>query len=201
MAGLLYLNLSEDMEMQLIAEYKRLCEELSEQLQAMAMDLEKLCEMTHWELLVNMVNSTKQMFDCDIHSASKQAFYEWIDGGGSFRAFAKNVKADDEVVEAAISLESKVKNLFDDFWLSKPMGEILDIDTSCPKVREDDIKELNLIYEYHLKKIKNISEDAINRITYIGGKNPTFNIIIPAIKALTELVKNAFEQFYESNKL
>ena len=75
------------------------------------------------------------------------------------------------------------------------MGEGLQLDTSRPKIKGEDFDELKEIYTRFFQDVESTGEEVVNQIAEQGSDDPTYNVIIPAVKAITEPMKNAFEQF------
>ena len=195
MAESIHINLTEDIEDDLKNTYQSLCEDLKSDLKKMASELEELCEKTKYEPMVKVVNQTISLFNEDIKGVADQAFDEWVDGEGSFSAAAEKMQAGESAAETAKQIEQDIKDLYDGFWSPSPLGEELQTDTSRPEIRNDDYDTLKDIYTEHSNSVKGLSEDTISNIKSKGSDDPTYNVIIPAVKAITEPVKNAFEQF------
>lgn len=193
--GNIYIDLSEDIEEDLINRYQGLCEDLASRLSAMYQELEGLCSATKYEPMVNVVNKTIELFDTEIHDVADQVFTDWSDGEGSFSAVVNKSEAGSEALATAQQIEQKIRDIFDSFWSSHPMGEWIQLDTSRPNTKSEDFDELKDIYMKCSQDVESVSEDTINQISGEGSDNPTYNVIIPAVKAITEPMKNAFEQF------
>ncbi len=161
----------------------------------MEQELEELCSQTQYEPMLNVVNHTVDLFNEDIYNVANQAFEEWVDGSGSFSAAAENSQAGDAAIETARQIEQNIRDLFEGFWSSHPLGEGVQHDTSRPKVKSEDFEELKGVYTKFFQEVEDINEDTINQIAEQGNDDPTYNVIIPAVKAITEPMKNAFEQF------
>lgn len=195
MAENIHIDLSEDIEQDLLQRYRGLCEELTQRLNSMEQELEEICNQTQYEPMVNVVNETVMLFNGEIYSVANQAFEQWADGPGSFSAASENSQAGDMALETARQIEQNIRDLFDEFWSSHPMGDGFQLDTSRPKIKGEDFEELKEIYTKFFQDVQAISEEAVNQITQEGSDDPTYNVMIPAVKAITEPMKNAFEQF------
>lgn len=195
MAENIHINLTEDLEQDLLQEYQGLCEAIEQNLSTMAQDLEKISQDTQYEPIVNAVNATVQLFNEDIHDGSCRVFDEWIEGEASFQAAVENSQAGDSALETARSIESKIREMFEEFWLHKPLGDGVDIDTSRPKVSDGDFDELKDIYTKYSQEIETVGEETKSRINEQGQDDPTYDILLPAVTALTEPMKKAFEGF------
>ena len=195
MAENIHIDLSEEIEQDLLNRYQSLCDDLTQKLAGMIQELEDLCAQTQYEPMVNVVNDTVNLFYDDIYSAASDVFEEWTDGAGSFSAAIENSQAGDAALETAHQIEQSISDLFEGFWSSRPLGEGIQLDTSRPKIKSEDFDELKEIYTRFSQEVENINEETINQIKEQGNDDPTYNIIIPAVKAITEPMKNAFEQF------
>lgn len=197
MAENIHIDLTEDIEMDLLGRYQSLCDDLTGRLGEMNTELETICEQTQYEPIVKVVNNTIALFNEDIYHVADQAFVEWLEGEGSFSAASENSQSGDEALETARQIETGIRDIFDQFWSSHPLGESVQLDTSRPKVKDEDYDELKEIYTKFFQDVETISEETINQITESGSDDPTYNVIIPAMKAITEPMKEAFERFGE----
>ncbi|WP_297775894.1 hypothetical protein [Blautia sp.] len=195
MAENIYIDLTEEIESDLLTRYQGLCDELTQNLNSMFQELEELCGQTLYEPMLNVVNQTIELFNEDIYSIATQIFEEWTDGEGSFSAVSANSQAGDAALETARNIESGIKDIFDTFWNSHPLGEGIQVDTSRPKIKSEDFNELKDIYTKCSQEIDSIGEDTVNQIVQAGSDDPIYNVIIPAMLAITKPVKEAFEQF------
>ena len=195
MAENIHIDLTEEIEQELLNKYQGLCDELTQKLSGMAGELEKICERTGYAPMVAAVNQTINLFNDDIHATAEQVFEEWIDGYGSFQRAAENSMAGDAALETARSIENSIRDIFDNFWSGKALGEEISLDTSRPVIKSEDFDELKDIYTKCADEVGGISESAINGVKEQGSDNPTYNVIIPAMTAVTDPVKNAFEEF------
>lgn len=195
MAENIHIDLSEEIEQDLLQRYQALCDDLTQKLNSMEQELEELCGQTQYEPMVNVVNNTVTLFNDEIYSISEQAIEEWLEGDGSFFAASENSQAGDAAMETARQIEQSIKDIFDEFWSSHPLGEGIQLDTSRPKIKGEDFNELKEIYLKFFQDVESTGEEVVNQIAEQGSDNPTYNVIIPAIKSLTEPMKNAFEQF------
>ncbi len=191
----IHIDLTEEIEGDLGNRYQSLCDDLTQKLNGMAQELEELCSQTQYEPMLNVVNDTVTLFNDEIYSVADQAFEEWRDGSGSFSAASENSQAGDSALETARQIEQNIRDIFDTFWSSHPLGEGIQLDTSRPKIKTEDFDELKEIYTRFYQEVENVSEENINQIAEQGNDDPTYNVIIPAVKAITEPMKNAFEQF------
>ena len=195
MAENIHIDLSEKIEQDIEKRYQDVCDALTEELNIMVQNLENICNETSYAPMVKCVNETVQLFDEDIYQLAKNVFEEWIDGNASFSAAVQTSQAGDAAQETARAIDGNIQDMFDNFWSSHPLGDAIQIDTSRPKVKAEDFDELKDIYTKAFENIESINEDSINQIVEQGEDNPTYNIIIPAIKAITETIKNAFGEF------
>lgn len=193
--GNIHFDLSKEIEQDLLNRYQTLCEELVQRLNSMAEELEKICMQTQYEPMVNVVNDTISLFNDQIYDNANHAFEEWLEGPGSFSAASENSQAGESALETARQIEQGIKDIFGEFWGGRPLGEGLQIDTSRPKLKGEDFDTLKEIYTKSSQDIESISDDSISQITGLGDDDPTYNVIIPAVRAITEPMKNAFEQF------
>lgn len=195
MAENIHIDLSEEMEEDLLGKYQSLCDDLTQELNSMMQELEELCGEVQYEPMVKVVNDTVDLFNGNIYSVSDQAFEEWRDGDGSFAAAAMKMQAGDDAIETATQIGQNIRDIFDEFWSSHPMGEGIQIDTSRPKVEEVNYDGLKEVYTKFSQNVETIGAGAINQIEQEGDEDPTYNVIIPAVKAITEPMQRAFTQF------
>lgn len=195
MAENIHIDLTEEIEQDLLQRYQSLCDELAQKLGAMEQELEEICSETQYEPMVNVVNDTITLFNSDIFDVADRAFEEWREGLGSFSAASEKSQSGESALETARQIESNIRDIFDGLWGSHPLGEGVQLDTSRPKIKGEDFDELKEIYTKFYQDVEAISEENINQIVELGNDDPTYNVIIPAIKAITEPMKNAFEQF------
>lgn len=195
MAENIHIDLSEEIEQDLLGRYQSLSDDLTQKLNTMFGELEEICTQTQYEPMVNVVNTTITLFNEDIYGVADQAFEEWKDGEGSFSAASENSQSGEAALETARQIETSIRDLFDTFWGSHPLGEAVQLDTSRPKIKGEDYEELKEIYTRFFQEVENVSEENINQIAELGSDDPTYNVIIPAVKAITEPIKEAFEKF------
>lgn len=195
MAENIHINLSEEIEQDLIQRYQSLSDDLTQKLGSMEQELEELCGQTQYEPMVNTVNEVINLFNTEIYSVADQAFEEWRDGAGSFSAASEKSQAGDTAMETARTIEQSLRDIFDGFWASQPIGEGIQLDTSRPKIKGEDFDDLKEIYTRFFQDVETIGQETINQIVEQGNDDPTYNVMIPAVKAITEPMKNAFEQF------
>ena len=195
MAENIHIDLSEEIEQDIEKRYQDVCDALTEELNIMVQNLENICTKTQYAPMVKCVNETVQLFNEDIYQLAKNVFEEWLDGNASFSAAVQTSQAGDAAQETARAIDGNIQDMFDNFWSSHPLGDELQIDTSRPNVKAEDFDELKDIYTKAFENIESIDENSINQIVEQGEDDPTYNIIIPAIKAITEPIKNAFKQF------
>lgn len=195
MAENIYVDFSEEIEQDLLTRYESLCNEVTEHLNSMSGEAAELCQKTQYEPMVNVVNQTIALFDEEIVRVAASSFEAWRDGEGSFTAAARTSQAGDSAMETAQHLETSVNDLFSNFWSSHPMGDAIQVDTSRPTVRSEDFDTLKELYNKYFGNIGSTGEEAVSSIREAGSDNPTYNIIIPAVMAIAEPIKYAFEQF------
>lgn len=195
MAENIHVDLSEDVEEGLKSAYQDFCDSVKDILGKMKEELEAICERTGYEPMVNALNQTIELFDTEVRDVAVQAFDEWCDGEGSFKAAAENSRAGDAGVETAQQIENAIRDMFENFWAVRSMGDAIQVDTSRPEVKGEDFEELSEVYNKYYQEIEETGEQALSSLADQGDDNPTYNIIIPAVKALFEPVKNSFEQF------
>jgi len=195
MAENIHIDLTEEIEQDLLNRYQALCDDLTQKLNGMEQELEKLCSQTQYEPMLNVVNLTVNLFNDEIYNVANQAFEEWVDGSGSFSAAAENSQAGDSAIETAHQIEQNIRDLFEGFWSSHPLGEGVQLDTSRPKIKSEDFDELKEVYTRFFQEVGDVNEETISQIAEQGNDDPTYNVIIPAIRAIAEPMKNAFEQF------
>lgn len=195
MAGNIHIDLSEEIEQDIEKRYQDVCDALTKELNSMVQNLENICNKTSYAPMVKCVNETVQLFNEDIYQLAKSVFEEWLDGNASFSAAVQTSQAGDAAQETARAIDGNIQDMFDNFWSSHPLGDAIQIDTSRPKVKAEDFDELKDIYTKAFENIESINEDSINQIVEQGEDDPTYNIIIPAIKAIAETIKNAFGEF------
>lgn len=193
--GNIHIDLSEEIEQDLLSRYQSLCDELTQKLNGMYQELEEICTQTQYEPMVNVVNTTINLFNEDIYKVADQAFEEWREGDGSFSAASENSESGEAALETAKQIETRIRDLFDTFWGAHPFGEGVQLDTSRPKIKGEDYDELKEIYTRFFQDVESISEENINQIAEAGSDDPTYNVIIPAVKSITEPMKEAFEEF------
>lgn len=195
MAANIHIDLSEEIEQDLLQKYQTLCGDLTQKLNSMEKELEGLCGQIRFKPIVKVVNATITLFNNDIFTTATKTFEEWKEGSGSFSAVAKNSQAGDAAIETAKKFEDKIKDAFDNFWIAHPMGEGLEIDTSRPKIKDEDFDNLKGIYTRFSEEVESRMETEISSIIELGNDDPTYNVIIPAVKAVTEPMKTAFKEF------
>lgn len=195
MAANIYFDLSEEIEQDLCQIYQSLCDELTNSLTLLEHDLEDFCNQTQFEPIVSLINKTINLFNDEIFQLSNRAFEEWKDSSGSFVYVSRNSQAGDLAIETAQQIEQNLKDIFDSFWISKPLGEGLQIDTSRPKVKDEDFDALKEIYIKFFQNVENLGQETINNLSTKSDDNSTYNLIIPAVRVIIEPIKNAFEQF------
>ncbi|MCI8995392.1 MAG: hypothetical protein HFI30_06840 [Lachnospiraceae bacterium] len=195
MAENIHLDLSEEMEQDLVSRYGNLCEELTQSLNRMAGEMEGICQKTQYEPMVRVVNQTIMAFNEEIYRVSSQAFEEWCEGEGSFTAAVRNSQAGEEAGETAAQMENHIRNLFEEFWSGHPLGDGLQLSTGRPEVNTEDYEELKKVYETCFQEVETIGEETEAALVTDGEESPTYHLMIPAVRAVAEPVKNAFEQF------
>lgn len=195
MAEQFLFNLSEDLEQELLEKYRGLSEDLTQILNLAGRELDKICNDTQYEPMKNVVNKTIELFDNKIKEISNRAFEAWIEGEGSFTAASENSQSGEAALGTAKQIETEIRGIYEDFWASHPLGEEIQLDTSRPKVKSENFDDLKEIYTKVFQEVESKNEDILNQIKESGEDNPTWNVIIPAVKALTEPIKAAFEQF------
>lgn len=195
MAENIHIDLSEEIEQDLEGRYQALCDELTQKLNVMVQELEEQCNLTQYEPMVNAVNDTISLFNEEIYGVASQTFDEWLDGSGSFSATSENSQSGDAALETAHQIEQNIRDMFEEFWTSQPLGDGVQIDTSRPKVMTENFDELKEIYTKIFREVEDLNEETVNQISEQGSDNPTYNVIIPAVRAITQPIKNAFEQF------
>lgn len=195
MEGNIHVDLSESIEQDLRNVYQGLCDDLGKELGNMRGELEEICGRTKYEPMVEAVNQTIELFDTEIRDVADRAFNEWCEGEGSFPSAAENSQTGDAGTETARQIEQSIRDLFETFWTSKPMGDAVQTDTSRPEIKGEDFEDLKEVYNRCYQGIEDVGEKALSSIEGKGEDNPTYSIIIPAVKALFEPIKNAFEQF------
>jgi len=153
MAENIHIDLSEDIEQDVLQRYQSLCDDLTQKLNSMAQELEELCGQTQYEPMVNVVNDTVTLFNDEIYSVADQAFEEWKDGAGSFSAASENSQAGDAAAETARQMEQGIRDIFDGFWSSHPMGEGIQLDTSRPKISLKSYSEVTTAFSVNLDMV------------------------------------------------
>lgn len=199
MAENIYFDLSEEIQQDLENEYRTLCDEVKQTLSHMNEKMEEICTRTKYEPMVNAVNQTIELLDNDIRQNSTQAFEEWIEGEGSFKAAAVKSQSGESAVQTAAAIESNIREMFEDFWNSHPMGTGFQLDTSRPMVKDEDFEELGECYKDYSQKCDDLGEKTLSSIRQKGEDDPTYNIILPAVRAVTGSLKASFEEF--TNKI
>lgn len=194
MAENIHICLSEEMEQDLLSRYRTLCDELTVILSQMIQELEELCNRTHYEPMVDAVNDTVSLLNGEIYDISNQALEQWLNGSGCFSATSEMSRAGDEVIETARQIEQNIKDIFDGFWMAYPMGEGIQVDTTRPTFKLEDFEELKEVYTRFFQEAEVIGEDVIHQMMEQGDDDPTYNLIIPAVKAITEPIRIFFEQ-------
>lgn len=195
MAENIHIDLSEDIEKDLLNRYQGLCDELVQKLSAMKQELEELCSQTQFKPMLNVVNETINLFNNEIHEVANQVFENWIDSQGSFSAMSENSQAGEGALETARQIEQNIREIFEGFWSSYPMGEYVEIDTSRPKIKSENFDELKEVYTKFFQDVEVVNSETVAQISEQGDDDPAYNVIIPAVKAITEPIRNAFEQF------
>lgn len=195
MAENIYFDLSEDIQRDLEEEIQELCEEMTQTLTQTYGQLEEICRNTMYEPIMKSVNQTIELFDDEIHTHSLNAFEEWIDGDGSFKAAAIKSQAGDSAMQTAADIENHIRDYLTSFWSNHPMGSAITVDTSRPRVKDEDFDTLGDIYKDCAQKIEDISERTLASIRHKGEDDPTYNVILPAVTSLTNPIKAAFEKF------
>lgn len=195
MEGITYFSLSEEMEQDLKEWYQSFCDDLSEKLRGMGTDLGNLCNQMQYKPAVDVVNKTIELFNGEISSRAKRVFEDWTQGEGSFAAAAQTFQAGDDAVETAKALENSIKDIFDSFWSSHPLGENIPLDTKHPKVKDEDFDELKNIYANVCREAESLGERIRNQINNAGNENPTYKMMHPAVEAISGTIKSAFDKF------
>lgn len=195
MAGNIHFDLSDQIEEKITQSYTDLCSDLTEKLTALDSKLAEICKRTGYEPMVNVVNKTKKLFGEEISKTADSAFQAWLIGDGSFSKAAQNSQAGEDALGTAKNLESSIVEKFDTFWSSNPFVNEIAVDTSRPKIESNDFDELRDLYQKFSKEIDDLNNKAVNDILKDGEDNPTYNVIIPAIRAIAEPIKKAFESF------
>ncbi len=194
MAANIHINLTTEIEGELDKIYASLCSDFNEQLRTMHDALGALCNTTCYKPMLDAANNTIRQLKEEIKKLSVDAFNQWMAGEGSFEAASKISQAGDDAVEIAREIEGRIQDHFADFWQLTCMEE-LTADTSRPIVTSENFDELKNIYTRSSQGIETIGEATIKTIREKGNDDPTYNVILPAVKAITEPMKIAFEQF------
>lgn len=190
-----HIDLSEEFEQELITLYGSFCDELTENLGALYEELDEKCNETRFEPMVNLVNQTMDLFNDEVYSVALQSFDEWVDGEGSFPAAARKSEVGEDGEATAANIEQQIRDMFEDFWAGKPMGEGLQLDTSRPNVKSEDFDDLKELYQKHARAISSLGEDCIADLNSRGDDNPSFRIAIPGVKAVFLSIQTAFDGF------
>ncbi len=193
----IHVDLSEDVQKELPQIYKEFCESLKMTLETMHGDLEEICKKTHYEPMVKAVNQTIEHLTGDIKERADSVLQEWLDGDGSFVKAAEHSRAGEDAESSAQAIESEIRDAFEAFWNLNPMGDEINVDTSRPKVEEQDFDELAETYQKVSNVIDEEGENKINELKNKGEDSPTYSLLIPAVIALYEPLKTAFEKFQE----
>ena len=186
--------LSEEIEQDILWRYQSLCDDLTQKLGSMQQEIEELCNQTQFEPMVKIVNENIVLFNHGIYSVASQTFDEWIEGADSLVTAAEDIMEGDIAEDTARQIEQSIRDIFDGFWSSHPMGDGVQLDTSKPKIKGGDFDELKEIYTRFFQDIESTGKEVVNQIAEQGSENLTYEAIIPAFKAITEPMKNAFEQ-------
>ena len=198
MAEDIWFNLTKEFEKDLLHIYQSLCDNLAQKLDSLERELEKLCSQTQYEPMLNIVNETVDLFNDDTYSMADEAFGAWSDGQYSFSANAKMLVLGDVAIETAQQIEQSIKGLFEGFWSSRPLGKGINLDTSSPRIKQSDFDELKDIYTRFSLEVEDINEKIINQIKEQGYDDPTYNVVIPAIIAITKPINRWFEKAINS---
>lgn len=192
----IYFDLSEETEYDLIQKYNLLCDNLNESLRRLKYELEEICEKTRFIPILNIVNETIIFFSNEVYSVADKAFEEWIDSPNSFTAVTENAMVGESVLETAIGIEHNIRYIFDEFWSSHAFREVLNTNTLRPNVNGESVSKLKNLYTSFLRDIEFISEKTINDIIEQGKENTIYSAFLPAVKAIIDPIRNAFEHFY-----
>ena len=193
----IHVDLSEDVQIELAKIYAEFCESLKMTLGTMHGDLEEICKKTHYEPMVKVVNQTIEHLTGDIKEKADSVLQEWIDGDGSFVKAAEHSRAGDDAKSSAQAIEDEICDAFEAFWNPNPMGDKINVDTSRPKVEGQDFDELAKTYQKVSNEIDAEGEKKINDLKKKEEDSPTYSLLIPAVIALYEPLKTAFEKFQE----
>lgn len=196
----IHIDLTEDLENEVIKIYGEMTEALKDALREAKSSLGDLCEKTHYEPMVNVVNETLSRFREEVRGTATKIFEEWKDGNASFRAAAEHSQAGEAARETAENIDGKIEGFFDDFWDGELFEEIGRIDVSRPTVTNEDFDTLEEIYRKASEQVKEAGEQPVKQIRDKGGDNPTYLLAVPPVEALTETLKKAFEAFTDKVK-
>lgn len=189
----IHVDLSQAVEDGICNGYEEYCNNLKTELGKMKDDLEGVCNNTHYEPMVKMVQDTINLFEGNIRDAAQNAFKVWTEGDGTFEKAAQNSQVGGEGEATARNIDGKIATLFEEFWNPNPMGVLEKIDTDRPEVSENSFDELHGIYTKYQGNINGIGDDAVRMMKQLGSDTPTYNIVIPAIVALYKPMEKAFE--------
>lgn len=194
----IHVDLSEDVQKELIETYEGFCESLKKMLGKMHGDLEKICEKTHYEPMVNIVNRTIEYLTEDIKNTADQALNEWMDGDGSFVKAAEHSQAGGDAEAIAREIEKQICGAYEDFWNPNPMGDGINVSTDRPIVEGQDFDNLAEEYQKASEEIESAGEDVVKKLKEQGEESPTYSILIPAVIALYKPLQTAFEKFKDN---
>ena len=191
----IHVNLTEEIERELLDTYQQLCTDIEQELKKMADDAGELCRKVQYEPTTKAVDSTIQIFNGEIAAESMKIFQTWIDGEGSFAAAMRKSQAGDAAIQTAKQAESRFEDAFNSFWQSKPMGDNLTTPTERPEITDEDFDRLKEIYENAGKRVEEIYSDCQKTLKSKSDEDKTYGIILPAIEALGGPVMSAFGAF------
>lgn len=193
--GSTHIDLTDELEQKVTDEYTTLTEDLTKILKNVCDELEEICTNTGYQPMINAVNQTIEAFNEEIFETASSVLNEWTEGEACFLAAAVKSEAGDEGEATALNIDSKILDIFQGFWSGHPMGEEIQVDTSRPQISSSDFDSLKEIYNNACTEIEKCGTDSMNRVKSEGQSSPTYNIVLPAMVALVDPIKVAFEEF------
>ena len=195
MAERIHINLTEDVESELIQNYQAFCDEVSGELKKMIGEAEKICHEVRYEPVTKAVNATVKIFNEEIHQESEKVFIAWLEGEGSFTAAMRNAQAGDDAIQTAKSLEKTIEECFNGFWQGKPMGDEFKTSTDRPKINDNDFEQLKDLYKDAGKSVKECCDNHRKELKQRSSEDKSYAVILPAIEAIGTTVEESFATF------
>lgn len=194
MASIL-IDLTEDLEQQVVSQYEDLTGQLSGAMNSMAKKWEELCQKTKYDAMVRKINEFKKVFYEDVQQSSRSVFEKWKEGDASFEAMTRRHGGGEAAEATAAGLDTKIEDLFNGFWNGKPLEEEIQIDVSRPVLEDEDFETFEKICRESFTKIKDdIAESKVRKIKEMANDDLVYEILVNPVEALTAPIARGIEQ-------